>query len=139
MKYLKTAGVYKASNVSFDPRTLDARSYVWWRFVKPIGGKVVFNGYRYSPTTQRHQFKVKRLLEELGISIDVYIETKLGLQSLDWDSDAIHIYKDRITALESAIKRKGSKALTNKKRFSEISTLKSKIKSVLELSKRDRQ
>lgn len=71
MKYLKRSQVYRANNVSFDPKQISAFSYAWWTFVGVVEGKVVFNNYFYSPTTAKHQSKVRNLVRELGIKIDI--------------------------------------------------------------------
>jgi len=81
MKYYKRLKIYKANNVTFDPVSMIADSYDWWHFVERINGKVVFNSYSYSPTTGRHQSKVWRLLQELGIEVDLVVHTKAGLQA----------------------------------------------------------
>lgn len=70
MKYFTRLGIYKASNVQFNPKTLNATSYDWWTFVRQVDGKVLFNTYRYSPTTGRHQAKVRSLMNSLGISFE---------------------------------------------------------------------
>jgi hypothetical protein len=70
MKYFTKLGLYKASNVEFNPKTLIATSYDWWTFVRQVDGKVLFNTYRYSPTTGRHQAKVRSLMNSLGISFE---------------------------------------------------------------------
>lgn len=70
MKYFTRLGIYKASNVKFNPETLIATSYDWWTFVRQVDGKVLFNTYRYSPTTGRHQAKVRKLMNSLGISFE---------------------------------------------------------------------
>lgn len=80
MKYMKRSGVYKASNVTFDPKTVSAISYNWWKFVAVIDGKVIFNNYRYSVSTSRHQRKIRRLLNELRIKIDIEMPVPKGLQ-----------------------------------------------------------
>lgn len=69
MKYFVKLGIYKASNVEFNPKTLSATSY-WWEFVRQVDGKVLFNTYRYSLTTARHQAKVRSLMNSLGISFE---------------------------------------------------------------------
>lgn len=79
MKYYKRLGVYKASNVTFHPDTISAYSYGWWKFVGVVDGKVVFNNHRYSNSTSKHQLKVKRLLRELGIKIDIEMPLVGGL------------------------------------------------------------
>ena len=81
MKYFKRLKVYKACNVTFDPETMIADSYDWWHFVERINGKVVFNNYNYSNSTSRHQSKVRELLRELGIKVDVVVNTRMGLQA----------------------------------------------------------
>lgn len=80
MKFYKRLGIYKASNVEFNPDTLSAYSYNWWRFVAKVDGKVVFNNYRYSASTSKHQSKVRALLNELGIKIDYYMPIPKGIQ-----------------------------------------------------------
>lgn len=81
MKYMKRAGIYKANNVTFDPRTMDAYSYVWWRFVARIGGQVVFNTYYYSPSTSKHQSKVRSVLSDLGITVDIAAPFPQGIKT----------------------------------------------------------
>lgn len=83
MKLMKRSCLYQASNVTFNPETIRAYSYNWWRFVDVIDGLVVFNDYRYSATTSKHQSKVRGLMEDLGIRIDLFISSPRGLQSLD--------------------------------------------------------
>lgn len=80
MKYFSRANIYKASNVTFNSETMDAFSYDWWRFVAKIDGKVVFNNYRYSVTTAGHQRKVERLLQNLGIKVDVFLQIPGGIK-----------------------------------------------------------
>lgn len=79
MKYFPRLKQYKAANVTFNPNTLEAHSYAWWCFVKRINGQIVFNEHKYSPTTSRHQSKVKALLAELNINIDQYVDVREGL------------------------------------------------------------
>lgn len=76
---IKKPNLYKAANVLFDADKIEAYSYSWWSFVKIIEGKVVFNSYRYSVTTAKHQSKVRRLMNELGVKIDVEVQTKESL------------------------------------------------------------
>lgn len=71
MKYFTRLGIYKANNVTFNPRTIEAFSYRWWRFVAEIDGVVIFNNYKYSNTTCKHQSKVFKLMNELNIKIDI--------------------------------------------------------------------
>lgn len=80
MKYMVRAKIYKAKNVTFNPSTLDAHSYAWWRFVGVVEGKVVFNNYRYSVTTAKHQRMVGVLLKELGIHVDIIMPLPRGIR-----------------------------------------------------------
>jgi hypothetical protein len=91
MKFMKRAGIYQCSNYkcTFDPKRVEAWSYRWWQFVKRIEGKTIFNDYRYSPTTQGHQRKVRELLETLGVKIDITLPVPQGLQKFDSLSEII--------------------------------------------------
>lgn len=82
MKYFKRLGVYKASNVHFNPAAMVAVSYDWWHFVREIEGKVIFNDYSYSISTSKHQRKVEKLLEELNILYEK-IQTSLSLHNFE--------------------------------------------------------
>ena len=59
MKFSNKRQQFEGSNVSFNPSTMIAKSYDWWVFVAVINGKVVFNNSRYSPSTGKHQSKVR--------------------------------------------------------------------------------
>lgn len=83
MKYFKRLGLYKAANVTFNPKSLDAHSYGWWRFVALVDGLVVFNNFSYSNTTAKHQRKVSGLLNELGIKVDLTLSLPSGINSTD--------------------------------------------------------
>lgn len=103
MKYLKTANTYKASNVVFNAKTIQAFSYDWWQFVKVLNGKVVFNNYRYSVSTAGHQRKVRKVMRDLGIKIDAYVYYKPGLQVNGWVMDCIKVMREQVTSFESDI------------------------------------
>lgn len=76
---VKNPTLYKAANVTFDASQIEAFSYGWWRLVKVMQGKIVFNEYRNSATTSKHQYKVKALMRELGLEVDLYVKTKASL------------------------------------------------------------
>jgi len=106
MKYFKRLETYKASNVTYDPKTEIANSYNWWQFVKRIEGKLVFNNYNYSISTCKHQSKVRSLLNDLGIKIDVILAAPKGLQFYN-DLETLYIDAEEhlcITYLEQKIK-----------------------------------
>lgn len=79
MKFYTRQGLYKASNVTLNPKTLEAFSYSWWKFLGVVEGKLVFNNYRYSNSTSKHQSKVRAQLQELGIKIDISMPIPSGL------------------------------------------------------------
>ena len=114
MKFYTRSGQYKASNVCFNPSTKEAYSYSWWRFVQPYRDGVLFNTYRYSTTTARHQLKVRRLLSELGIKVVAEIESPRGLQRVD---DAAEYHRIMASNLREAASRKGTKASKNAERL----------------------
>lgn len=109
MKLMKRSGIYQASNykVTFDPSKIEARSYKWWSFVSKLDGKVVFNNYRYSVTTSKHQGKVRDLMRELGIKIDLFLSVPDGLQTCPDLGDAILKCEEHFcdAYLESELKR----------------------------------
>lgn len=80
MRYMSRSGLYQASNVTFNPKIIQAVSYSWWTFVAVIDGKTVFNNHYYSNTTNKHQWKVRRQMRELGINIDLELPVPSGLQ-----------------------------------------------------------
>jgi hypothetical protein len=81
MKLMKRTSIYQCSNYNctFNPKTIEAFSYKWWKFVGIVDGKLVFNNYYYSPSTSKHQAKVRSLLNELGIKIDISMPIPGGL------------------------------------------------------------
>ncbi len=79
MKYYPRLGLYKASNVTFNLKTMSAYSYGWWKFVSVIDGKIVFNDYNYSNMTCKHQWKVRSLLQSLGVKVDIFMPVPGGL------------------------------------------------------------
>lgn len=85
MKYMTRTNIYQCSNYNctFNPTTLEAFSYCWWKFVAVVEGKVVFNSYRYSNSTSKHQSKVRSLMRELGIKIDLELGLPQGINSSD--------------------------------------------------------
>ena len=82
MKYMKRAKIYQCSNYNctFSPEKIEAYSYRWWKFVALVDGKVIFNNYRYSNSTSKHQSKVRRLLESLNIKINIEMPLASGIK-----------------------------------------------------------
>ena len=140
---------FAKANVYFDVETQEAYSYGWWRFVERIGPYLVFNSYRYSVSTSKHQCRVggygywreqnddpkewgASLLASLGLKIDLWIEAPRGLQDLN---SARTEYQFRIENLEAEIAKKGSRKAKNAKRRAEIDRLKIKMATVSMLQK----
>ena len=82
MKHMKRANIYQCSNYNctFNPETIEAHSFRWWRFVAKVDGMVIFNSYRYSNSTSKHQSKVRSLMSQLGIKIDLFLELPRGIK-----------------------------------------------------------
>lgn len=74
MQYRVKTNRFVASNCEFDVNTLKAYSYGWWCFFREIDGRFYFNNYNYSPSTCRHQHKIRGLIEDL---------MKIGFYQLD--------------------------------------------------------
>ncbi len=134
MKYYKTLNQYKASNLIIDMNSMAAYSYAWWKFVAKIDGKIVFNDYGYSPSTRLHQAKIRELLGQLGIGIDLFIAAPEGLQSLD---SAVPYYEYEIQKLKDVIAKKGTRKAKNEERMGEIRYYERKIQEVKDLLKKD--
>lgn len=65
LKFYKRLGIYKNSTgtVQYDPVSCQGGSYNW-TFCAKVGQLVVFNTYRWSVTTNRHQSSVRNLVRE---------------------------------------------------------------------------
>lgn len=76
--------------------------------MKRIKGKVVFNDYRYSVSTARHQRKVRTLLRELGIKIDIEVSFRASLSGYETlrALNAERKEQDRIHAINTEMKRR---------------------------------
>jgi hypothetical protein len=68
-------------SLTFNRETFEAFSYRWWKFVAKVEGKIVFNNYRYSVSTSKHQNKIRNLLNELKIKIDIELPLPKGINS----------------------------------------------------------
>lgn len=108
-------GYYEGSNVRFIPETLQAFSYEWWMFTMPYKGGVIFNRYSYSPTTCKHQSKVRTLLRDLGIRIVEEVEAPRGLQGSLFDAGEFH--RLRALRLIEETKKPGTRKEKNKERL----------------------
>lgn len=135
MKFIKKRNQYEASNVSFDPENISAVSYNWWEFVKVINGKVVFNDYNYSPSTCKHQIKVRRLLETLNIKVDVVIECPCGLQKEEWMESSLGLLQSKINIISNQLNNPKRKKALDEKRKESIAYLEEKKLEVLRISK----
>lgn len=69
LKWFKRLKIYKNSTgtTGFDPATNEGFSYRW-SFCQEVNGKIVFNDYNWSNTTNGHQSAVRATLRELGRS-----------------------------------------------------------------------
>jgi hypothetical protein len=81
MKKYNKQGIYKNStgSITFNKNTMEAYSYKWWKFLSMVEGKLVFNSYRYSVSTSKHQRTVLGLLHELGIKPDYFLQLPNGI------------------------------------------------------------
>lgn len=119
-------------NLKFDPKDMHATSYDWWSMLKRINGKLVFNSYRYSVSTAKHQSAVRGWLSANKIAVDLYIESPKGLQRLD---SAIDCHMGYISRFESEIARPRSNKRKNEERCAAIKIHKAKIASIKKLMK----
>jgi len=94
-----------SGKVTFNPLTGDAYSFGWWRFVKVIDGRVVFNNYDYSVTTRGHQWRIRDLLNELGIEIDFVINMPHSLDDELFYSTALEFFYGEIYKARNKLTR----------------------------------
>jgi hypothetical protein len=129
LSYYPRLRVWKASNVVLSPENLEATSYDWWFFLKRIGPYTVFNTYGYSPSTRKHQSKVRSWLWNQSI-LFIEIECPRGLQSLD---SAINHYQRKIQKLQEEIAKPRTRPMKNHARLLEIAELQTKLQLVQKL------
>lgn len=132
VKYYSRLHMFKASNCWFNPETFEAQSYDWWVFVKKVKGKVVFNNYSYSPTTNGHQGIVRSLLRELGVKIDIEVSVNGGLQNL-FDQGVIRLKYSQLFQNEIETKRGRKGTHAHSSRLYERKTLLKEIKYLTKL------
>lgn len=101
MKYSNKRNRYEAANVTLDLVKLEAFSYDWWQFLRYINGKLVFNNYNYSNSTCKHQSKVRGMLYEKGIKIDVFVKCHRSLNG--YAKNSANNYGTTEDALNEAI------------------------------------
>lgn len=139
MKFSKKRNQYEASNVTLDLEKMEAFSYSWWQFLKIINGKVVFNNYSYSSSTCKHQSKVRRMLDEHGIKIDLIVNTSMGLNGSsrynrgnteDALKDAIKNDLNEIKELEEILANNRRKKALDEERMEKIKSLKEHINQI---------
>lgn len=96
-KFRPRKGIWTdGKNNEFDPKEFQATSYNWWTYVAKINGKVVFNAFPYSNTTQNHQRNMRALLKTLKIKIDVTVNMRKSLDSFKTESLA-PLYEELFT------------------------------------------
>ena len=123
MKLFKRANLYKASNVSFNPDTCEARSYEWWAFTKMINGVLVFNNHYYSPSTCKHQSKVRTLLRELGHEVALWVNAPCGLQNEAWGEQAVASLASEIETINTALANTRRKKALDQERLERLNKL----------------
>tara|TARA_R100000773_G_C4191385_1_gene97176 strand:- start:347 stop:811 length:465 start_codon:yes stop_codon:yes gene_type:complete len=148
MKYYTRLKKYKASNVSLtiEPK-LEAYSYAWWLFVVRYKGLVIFNNTNYSNSTNKHQSKVRDVLDDLNIKIDIELHHTLksfgefnGSYVSHRPSDGDYVkaaIEDEIEIIElinenlaDLIQKPRTRKSTNEKRAQQIKKNKNQIKNL---------
>jgi hypothetical protein len=83
LKYNNKNKLYTNStgSLTFDPVKIEAHSYKWWKFVAVVDGKTLFNNYNYSMSTSAQQYKIRQLMSDLGIKIDMELPIPEGIKS----------------------------------------------------------
>jgi len=84
--------------------------------VRNVNGKVLFNNYSYSNSTAKHQHKLRSLLSDLGIEVDLFVHAPWGLQNLD---AALQWHRNYIQKLGRDMAKRGSRKEKNEWRWRE--------------------
>jgi len=134
MKFSKKRNQYEASNVTFDAEKLEAFSYKWWKFVTIDNGLVVFNNYNYSPSTLKHQSKVRKLMNDLGIKIDMVVYTRLSLDQDGWKADAAKNLLEKKGEIIKQLSNSRRKKSLDEQRKNQIESIQDDLKEFSKLS-----
>ncbi len=127
-KWKPRSGVWARTNNDWDPASEVATSYGWWQYAARIGGLLVFNSYRYSVSTSKHQSQMRSLLSQLGVRIDIFVETRKSLlEGVAALISARETWVRRIASLEADIAKPRTHAARNQERRDEIRTLQARI------------
>ena len=144
MKQYKKLKEYKASNVSLtvEPK-LEAYSYAWWLFLTKYKGLVIFNNTNYSSSTNGHQAKVRGVLSNLNIKIDIELNHTLNSfgefrEHRPFDGDYVKAaIENEIENIElinknlaDLIKKPRTRKTTNEKRAQQIKENKTQIQKL---------
>lgn len=131
MKYQKTKKRWVGSRnprsrtgwgVEYYPAEGKALSYGWWQFLARIDGKLVLNVGTYSPTTTRHQYKVRSQLIHEG---KPFFIVDIGSKSMECKSDIEYALGLNVTRINDLIGDLSNRktASSNKYRLLTISRL----------------
>lgn len=136
LTYRPRLGEFKDCNgkLTFDGH--EARSYGHWVFATKIKGRWVFNRYRYSVTTGKHQSTFRHFMNENGMKIAAYVDFSASLSESSFESEALKNPIARIALLEIKLSRKGIPGKRRKDLESEIKRLNRKIKTLKALGAR---
>lgn len=88
---------------------------------------MVFNDYRYSVTTAKHQAKVRELMFQLKITADLRVEAPRGLQDLE---SAVKWHLEQCEELQQKIKSPRTRKEKNHERAQEIMTHLAKVDAI---------
>lgn len=109
LKFKKRSGIYSNSTGTntFNPETIEAYSYRWWKYVSKIGKLVVFNDYNYSESTNGHQSKTRDLMRQLGVKIDLVVYSRIGLQKTEFKNEVMLDQYNKLFLAEYRLSKKG--------------------------------
>ena len=135
MKKLKTRNEYVGCNgkARYYVDEDKATSYGHWDFVAEINGKVIFNDYRYSQTTSRHQREVAWLLDDLGVKVDATVRMGESLNQESFERTALDYFYNLAILRIIEIHTKRVHASTKEDNRKVIAIMKKKIKELREI------
>jgi hypothetical protein len=137
MKYFSKLGLYKASNVTYNPSQFEAFSYGWWQFATIEQGFKIFNNYRYSPSTGQQQGKVMKKIGYDNLNDVIFLECPKGLQNSEWKTNVKKHYAYQIETMTEKMNKKLTRQKTKDSLIVEIRKAENRINFVQALEDKD--
>ncbi len=137
MEWRPRLKIYQGSNRknTFNPTTFEAYSYGHWQYVKKVKGKILFNYFKYSHTTAKHQ---REMFQFLMTKMKVKTKDIIILNQAENLREGFFLddFYKKLFLAEFAANRKGLGKEYLKKQKKTVLQLRTEIKTLLKLGAR---